>query len=217
MSNSIPNISSTMNATSMEQMKKQMQAMIEGAAAGAANEIGKLVSRACKVTKTDIKQSSGVVPECNDNYLQATILAAAFRALRDEFATAYMRVEAAQVDKALCSERLTTGAVRSDTEKASLERSLQYYDTLDQRLEEAESALTSTVAAYQQICERQWADDKARQQGLPEEEVKLTSMPQLRWIKNDDRQQDPKNCELNDDITSAQRQATRFLEWNWNR
>lgn len=217
MNNSIPNISASANANAMEQMRKQMQAMVEEAADASAKEIGKLIQSNTKVLKKDIKESDGLVPECNDRYLQATILAAAFRTLRDEFATAYMRVESVQADKAICVDRLNTGAVRSDTEKAGLERSLEYYDTLDQRLEEIESALKQTIAAYHQVCEQQWTEDKARQQDVPTPEQKLTSMPQLRWIKSADRDIDPKNCELNDDIESARRQAVRFIEWNWNR
>lgn len=213
----MPNISATSNAKAMDEMRKQMQRMVEEAAEASANEVGKLVNNASKVDKGSIEQSSGLVPECNDNYIQATILAAAFRALRDEYASAYMRVESIQADKALCHERLSAGAVRSDTEQASMERSLEYYDTLDQRLEEISSALEETVASYHAICERQFREDDARQQDTPSNDRRYTYMPQLRWIKKVDREANPKTCELDDDVQNAKRQATRFIEWNWNK
>lgn len=220
----IPNISATQNGTAFNKMQAQMKKMIAEAADSAAAEIGKLLTQATKVLKADLKHAETVVPEFNDTYVQCVVLAATFRALRDEYATAYMRVEAAQQDKHVCRERVAgaseaqpLGSCRTDTEFASVTRSLEYYDTLDQRLEEIDSGLKKTVIAHTVLCQQQRAEDDARQEDIPAAERKYVSMPQLRWIKSEDRTADPKGCNEADDVKAAHRQAERFIEWNWNR
>ena len=99
-------------------------------------------------------------------------------------------------------------------EKASAERSLSYYETLEERLEEIENLISDVVNVYNSACKAQHDEDDERQQDVPPADRTYVNVPSIRWVSNADKQADPENWEKTNDMERLIKQAEFWLSYN---
>lgn len=206
-----PTITTSANATKMEAMKKQMETMKNEMAGAVAVEVVSTLEHAIK----DAESSSAFeVPTPNGNYLTAKIASAGFMALRDELTSAYIRCENIQADKAILEQRKAEKSFRSDVEAAACERSLSYYESLDERLSEVVSLISDFVKVHSEAVKAQHQEDLTRQQDVAPEDRTFTTMPELRWVSSAAKSDDPTGWEHSNDIDRVTQQAKFWLNYN---
>lgn len=199
------------NAAKMANMKKQHEAMMDEMAGFVAVEVVSTLEGAI----TDAKDSSAFeIPTPNGNYLTSKIASAGFMALRDELTSAYIRCENVQADKAILMQRKDEKSFRSDVEAAACERSLAYYESLDERLQEVTSLISDFVKVHKEACDAQHQEDLERQQDVAPEDRTFTTMPELRWVSSADKTADPSGWEHTNDMARVTQQAKFWLNYN---
>lgn len=199
------------NAKSLAEMQAQMEKMKHDMAKMTAEDVYGVLDRTIK----NAESSTAVeLPTPVSNYLTARMASALFMSLRDELVGAYMRVESIQKDKAVLNDRLTQGTFRSDVEKASAERSLSYYETLEERLEEIESLISDVIHVYHTAVQAQHDEDDQRQQDVPPADRTYVNVPSIRWVSNADKQADPDGWEKTNDMERLTKQAEFWLTYN---
>lgn len=207
----MPTITASANATKMEAMKKQMEQMKTEMAGAVAVEVVSTLEMAVK----DAGNSSAFeIPTPNGNYLTAKMASAIFMSLRDELTSAYIRCENIVSDKAILMARKAEGSFRSDVEAAACERSLSYYESLDERLSEVVSLIADVVKVHEDAVKAQHDEDNERQQDIPVADRNFTAMPELRWVSSADKSADPSGWAHTNDITRVTQQALFWLNYN---
>ena len=153
---------------------------------------------------------AGIVlePLSADPYIDALLTSSCWRALRSELPGAVVRINNVAVDRATLSSR--EGNYRSDTERANAERTLSFYEVLDERLDRVETELTKFHALHQMAVDQQHKDDDARQSDVPQSERRYVRMPQLRWVRRAD--QEIEGFEGRDDFDQLKRRARQYLD-----
>ena len=205
----LPTTTMAGNAKNLAEMQAQMEKMKHDMAVMTAEDVYKVLDRSIKSDSLAVE-----LPTPVSNYLTARMASALFMSLRDELVGAYMRVESIQKDKAVLNDRLTQGSFRSDVEKASAERSLSYYETLEERLEEIENLISDVVNVYNSACKAQHDEDDQRQQDVPPADRTYVNVPSIRWVSNADKQADPENWEKTNDMERLIKQAEFWLSYN---
>ncbi len=147
-------------------------------------------------------------PISSDAYLDGLCTAAVWRALRAELPAAIVRVNNVAVDRSTLASR--EGNFRSDTEAANAERTLAFYEVLDERLDRVETGLTHFFAMHQLAVDVQRHDDDVRQNDVPQAERRYVRMPSLRWIRNADREIE--GIESTDDFNQLKIRARSYLD-----
>lgn len=204
-------ITTTGNAAKMEEMKKAMETMKNEMAGAVAIEVVSTLEHAIKNAGDS---SAFEIPTPNGNYLTAKIASAGFMALRDELTSAYIRCENVQADKAILLQRKEENSFRSDVEKAACERSLSYYESLDERLDEVTTLISDFVKVHTEAAKAQHNEDLERQADVAPEDRTFTTMPELRWVSSADKSADPSGWEHTNDMTRVTQQALFWLNYN---
>ena len=135
-------------------------------------------------------------------------------ALRDELTSAYIRCENIQADKALLVQRKAEKSFRSDVEEAACERSLSYYESLDERLSEVISLISDFVKVHGDAVKAQHDEDNTRQADIAPADRTFTTMPELRWVSSADKTADPSGWEHTNDMARVTQQAKFWLNYN---
>jgi len=210
-----PTNSYTMNgaAGKMAEYQKQMEAMKDEMADQAVVEI-LATFRTCTPDKAN---GQGEMPSCSSNYLDALLAAAQWQALRRELPRAYMMVQKVTPDKVILADRMNRNEFRSDVERAATERTLEYYDVLEERLEELCWLISCAEHIYNEALVRQFDEDEKRQQDVPANERRYTNMPNLRWASNAMKSEHPTSWQDVDDKEAFRRQARSFISYDMNR
>lgn len=207
----LPVITTTGNAAKMEAMKKAMEAMKTEMAEAVAIEVVGTLEHAIK----DASNSTAFeIPTPNGNYLTGKIASAGFMALRDELTSAYIRVENVQADKAILMQRKEEKSFRSDVEAAACERSLSYYESLDERLHEVIALISDFVKVHAAAVKAQHDEDNERQADIAPADRTFTTMPELRWVSSADKASDPTGWEHTNDMARVIQQAGFWLNYN---
>jgi len=201
----------TGNAKKLLELQAQLSKIQDEAAEITAKEVLQILRHAEKDAETSKAEE---LPTPNSNYLTARMASAMFMALRDELVSAHMRVESVQQDRLILEDRKATGAFRSDVERAAAERSLAYYESLEERLEEVISLISDVVKVYNDACAAQFREDEERQQDVPPDQRTYVNMPSLRWVSNADKQAHPDDWEERNDIERMKQQAKFWLNFN---
>lgn len=206
-----PTITAAGNGKKMAEMKLQMEAMQNEMAEAVAVEVVSTLESAI----SDAEGSSAFeIPTPNGNYLTAKIASSGFMALRDELTSAYIRCENIQEDRVILTERKENKSFRSDVEAAACERSLSYYESLDERLSEVISLISDFVKVHSAACIAQHAEDDERQQDIAGPDRNYTTMPELRWVSSADKAADPTGWEHSNDLARVTQQAKFWLSYN---
>lgn len=207
----MPTITQSANAQAMLEMNKKMEAMKAEMAGAVAVEVVSTLETAVE----DANLSSAFeIPTPNGNYLTAKMASAMFMSLRDELTSAYIRCENTVADKAVLAQRFVENSFRSDVEKAGAERSLAYYESLDERLAEVISLISDVVKVHTEATKAQHDEDDARQQDLPPADRTYSTVSELRWVSSADKAAEPvKWAHLNDKARVTQ-QALFWLNYN---
>ena len=150
-----------------------------------------------------------VEPLSADAYIDALLSSACWRALRSELAPAIMRVNNVAVNRKQLVERVESGR-QADTEAAQTQKTLAFYEVLDERLDRVETELTRFEVLHILALETQRFDDDVRQNDIPQAERRYVRMPQLRWIRLADREIE--GAEDRDDIEQLTRRARQYLD-----
>jgi len=199
------------NAAKMAEMKKQHEKMMDEMAGFVAVEVVSTLEHAIEGAKDS---SAFEIPTPNGNYLTAKIASAGFMALRDELTSAYIRCENIQADKAILVQRKEEKSFRSDVEAAACERSLSYYESLDERLQEVVGLISDFVKVHAASIEAQHMEDLERQADVAPEDRTFTTMPELRWVSSADKASDPSGWEHTNDMARVTQQARFWLNYN---
>jgi hypothetical protein len=207
----MPAVTAKDNASRMGEMQKQMEAMKEEMAGTVAKEVVRVLQSSVKGSETSKQEE---MPTPVSSYLTAKLASACFMALRDELVSAYMRCESVQADKAVLNERFAQDSFRSDVEKAAAQRSLDYYEQLDERLDEITNLIGDTVHVHELAAKAMFDEDTARQQDVPEAERTYVTVPSLRWVSSADKAAHPENWETLNDIERLKSQAKFWLNYN---
>lgn len=207
----LPTTTMAGNAKNLQELQAQMEKMKKDMAKMTAEDVKKVLDRAVDGKE---KSTSLDLPTPTSNYLTARLASAMFMSLRDELVGAYMRVESIQKDKAILHARKSEGSFRSDVESAAAERSIAYYETLEERLEEIESLISDVYHAYEAACDAQRAEDDLRQQDVPPAERTYVNIPSIRWVSNADKAADPEHWEAKNDMERLTKQAEFWLTYN---
>jgi len=199
------------NAAKMADMKKQHEKMMDEMAGFVAIEVVATLELAID----DAKDSSAFeIPTPNGNYLTAKVASAGFMALRDELTSAYIRCENVQADKTILVQRKEEKSFRSDVEAAACERSLAYYESLDERLQEVISLISDFVKVHAEAIKAQHTEDNERQADVAPADRTYTTMPELRWVSSADKTADPSGWEHTNDVARVTQQAKFWLNYN---
>lgn len=209
--NDIPTTTMTGNAKKLEELQKQLEAIQQEAAEVTASEVYNVLKDAEKKAE---QSKAKEMPTPVSHYLTARLASACFMALRDELVSSYMRLESVQNDRAIIEQRKREGSFRSDVEAAAAERSLAYYENLQERFDEVCSLISDVVHVHKLACDAQFVEDEARQQDIPPDERTYVSMPQLRWVSNADKQAHPDDWEKRNDLQRMAQQARFWLSFN---
>lgn len=191
------NLTMSQTANAMKEMQEQMDAARKDLAKQVAADVKTVLDL---TTKAAIESDVDEFATPNSNYLTAVAASAVWRALRDQLVSAHVRNEAVQADRAILSQRMSENSFRSDVERAGAERSLSYFEVLEERLQETEHLLTVYKHIYDSACALQVTEDDDRQSDIPKDERKYVTMPQLRWVSNADKNANPTSWEDDDDI-----------------
>lgn len=207
----MPAISSSANASKMEAMRKQMESMKNEMAAEVAKEV---VSTLETAVEDAAISTAFEIPTPNGNFLTAKMASAMFMALRDELTSAYIRCENTVADKAILVQRKAEGSFRTDVERAAAERSLAYYESLDERLAEIISLISDVVKVHDEAVTAQHTEDNERQADVAPADRTYTTMPELRWVSSADKSADPTGWAHTNDIARVTQQAVFWLNYN---
>lgn len=207
----IPATNTKANAGKMAAMQEQMAKMRKEMASMTAEEVKVVLDRA---TRKAPESPNNELPTPVSNYLGAKLASAMFMALRDELVSAYMRNEAVQEDKAILLQRKEENTFRSDTEAAAAERTLTYYEQLEERVEEIESLIADVVHFHDLAVIEQHREDEARQQDVPTTERTYVTMPSLRWVSSTDKQAHGDKADDLNDMERLTKQCEFWLQYN---
>jgi hypothetical protein len=207
----MPTITLTGNAAKMEAMRKQMESMKTEMAEAVAVEVVSTLEHSVKNAE---KSTAFEIPTPNGNYLTAKMASAIFMALRDEVTSAYIRCEKIQADKFILMQRKEENSFRSDVERAACERSLSYYESLDERLDEITTLISDIVHIHALAVKAQHDEDNTRQQDIPVADRTYTTMPELRWVSSADKVADPSGWEHTNDMARVTQQALFWMNYN---
>lgn len=207
----MPNVTMAQNALSMADIQKQMEAMKKEMARMTAVDVKGVLDLAIK---DKANSEAYELPTPNGHYLTAKMASAMFMSLRDELTGAYMKAESIQTDKKIILERIEQNSFRSDVERAAAERSLSYYESLDERLEEVISLISDVYHVYDTAVKAQHDDDDRRQCDVPSAERIYTAIPSIRWVSSADKTANPTGWEDANDTARIMQQAEFWLTYN---